>query len=76
LISGQCESPLAAPYVFLLVFLPQPSFTTSHVLNDPSPRRNVLSCSDYSQSSHCIKSQRGGVVFIKDKLAHNKIAMA
>jgi hypothetical protein len=47
-----------------------------HVLNDPSPRRNVLSCSDYSQSSHCIKSQRGGVVFIKDKLAHNKIAMA
>jgi hypothetical protein len=26
---------------FFLVFMPQPSFVTSHVLNDPSPRRNI-----------------------------------
>jgi hypothetical protein len=37
----ECEFPPAAPYVFVLIFLPQPSFATSHVLNDPSPRRNA-----------------------------------
>jgi hypothetical protein len=40
-----------------------------------SPSTFLLLKLDYSVSSHCMKSQRGGGVFLKDMLANNKTQM-